>query len=357
VKKKLTLLFTIPTLRAGGAERVLVNLLNYWAEKNFWNIILVVHDDSRTPPFYPVHPNIKLIHTGFWRKHQKWRVATSLYKILKTLKPDGVVSFILWNNILTLLAAKAAQVPCIVAERNSPHIVKNPITKILRRWTHGWAKQVVVQTKRAQEMFPPEWGPKISIIPNPVFVGKIPVDYGAKKIVAVGRLCQQKGFDILIQAFDLVEKHHKGWTLMIWGEGPHRKNLASLIGLKKLQEKVHLHVPTQKIDQEMARGSIFVLSSRFEGIPNVLCEAMALGMAAISTDCPTGPRELITPLENGLLVPVDDIKALAEAMERLIVDKKMREDFGKKAAQSMKKYDIKNIAPLWEREFQKFFKG
>ena len=105
----------------------------------------------------------------------------------------------------------------------------------------------------------------------------------------------------------------------------------------------------------MAKGSIFVLSSRFEGMPNALAEAMTLGLAVISTDCPTGPRELITPFENGLLVPVDDAEALAESMKMLIEDRKMRENFGKRASQAMKKYDIKNITLLWEKEFKKVF--
>jgi GalNAc-alpha-(1->4)-GalNAc-alpha-(1->3)-diNAcBac-PP-undecaprenol alpha-1,4-N-acetyl-D-galactosaminyltransferase len=353
--KKPTLLFTIPTLGAGGAERVLVSLLNYWADKNLWHMILVVHDHPDTPPFYPVHASIQVIHTGLWKKHRRWWIVFKLYGLIKVLKPDGVVPFILWNNILTLLANRFACVPCVIAERNSPDMVKNPLLKILRNWVYGWAKGIVVQTERGKMMFSERF--KTAVIPNPVFMAKKSVDYGAKTIIAVGRLCEQKAFDVLIQAFSLLEKSHQDWKLMIFGEGPDRKKLELLIQQKKLEGRVCLSGTTKTISGELAKASIFVLSSRFEGIPNALAEAMALGLSVVSTDCPTGPRELITPLENGILVPVDDVKAMSQGIKTLMDNPKMREDFGKKAAKAMEQYDMKHIAPLWEKEFQIFFKG
>jgi GalNAc-alpha-(1->4)-GalNAc-alpha-(1->3)-diNAcBac-PP-undecaprenol alpha-1,4-N-acetyl-D-galactosaminyltransferase len=355
--KKLTLLFTIPTLGAGGAERVLVSLLNYWADKDLFSLILVVHDDPRTLPFYPVHPSIKLIHTGFWRKHQKWRVVFSLYKIIKMLKPDGVVSFILWNNILTLLAARFACVPCLIAERSSPHVVKNIFTKLVRNWIYGWADRVVVQTQRAEAMFPKTLLSKIAVIANPIPRTETLSSVRQNLILSAGRLAKEKRFSVLIEALSLIKDDHKDWNLVIWGEGRERENLETIIREKGLEKRVSLPGATQEIGREMAKGSIFVLTSLFEGMPNALAEAMASGMAVISTDCPTGPRELITPFKDGLLVPTDDVKALAESIKKLILDKKMREDFGKKAAQSMQKYDIRNITSLWEKEFKKAFKG
>ena len=353
--KKPTLLFTIPTLRAGGAERVLVSLLNHWAEKNIFNLVLVVHDDPKTRPFYTLHPTINVIHTGFWDKHQKWRIVFFLSRIINILKPDGVISFIIWNNILTLLAAKIVRVPCIIAERSSPHVVKNKVVKYVRNWIYGWADRVIVQTGRAQAMFPERLGPKISVIANPISSTAKPSGERQHLILSAGRLAKEKRFSLLIESFSLIADDHRDWNLVIFGEGPERKNLETCITEKGLEKRIFLPGATKEIAQEMAKGSIFVLSSRFEGMPNALAEAMTLGLAVISTDCPTGPRELITPFENGLLVPVDDAEALAESMKMLIEDRKMRENFGKRASQAMKKYDIKNITLLWEKEFKKVF--
>ena len=138
---------------------------------------------------------------------------------------------------------------------------------------------------------------------------------------------------------------------MIWGEGPERENLEKLVGRLKLKDRVFLPGRTKKMSQEMAQGSIFVLSSKFEGMPNALAEAMALGLAVISTDCPTGPRELITEGEDGLLVPVGDVASLSAAMAHLMEDEKLRRRFGKAAIQKMKQYDIKAVSKLWEEVF------
>ena len=138
---------------------------------------------------------------------------------------------------------------------------------------------------------------------------------------------------------------------MIWGEGPERERLNKLINLLKLQDRVTLPGITKDLSQAMIDGSIFVLSSRFEGMPNALAEAMSLGLSVIATDCPTGPRELIENEEDGFLVPVDDIEALAQAMQRLMQDEKMRAGLGQVAAKKMKAYDIISIAGVWEKAF------
>jgi glycosyltransferase involved in cell wall biosynthesis len=138
---------------------------------------------------------------------------------------------------------------------------------------------------------------------------------------------------------------------VIWGEGPERGNLEKLIKEKSLEGRVLLPGRTKKIHEEMAKGSLFVLSSRFEGMPNALCEAMSLGLPVISTDCPTGPREVITHGEDGMLVPVDDVQEMARAMEDLIKDVRLREKLGEKASQKMKQYDMETISALWEKVF------
>lgn len=354
ISKTLKILFTIPTLQAGGAERVLTTLVNYWAQDDRFEISLLVHD--RDNPFYAVHPAVKITKTPYWKGMRKWVVFFATYRHLKRQKPDVVVPFILWNNILTVIAAKLLKIPCLLSERVSPHIVKFPFTWI-RNIAYSMAAGIVIQTKRGALMLPTRMKNKFFIIPNPVLVPPTKASLNSHSIISVGRLTQQKQFPHLISAFDRVEKKYKDWTLTIFGEGSDREKLEKLIREKNLTHKIFLPGRVKDLASEMVKRSIFVLSSEFEGMPNVLAEAMALGLSVVSTDCPTGPRELIEDGKDGLLVPVKDVSALAKAMEQLMKEEALREQLGKRAAQKMTQYSVQKIASLWEKAWERILES
>jgi GalNAc-alpha-(1->4)-GalNAc-alpha-(1->3)-diNAcBac-PP-undecaprenol alpha-1,4-N-acetyl-D-galactosaminyltransferase len=349
---KRKILFTIPTLQAGGAERVLTTLLNYWAKHDTIDIILLVQG-SRSQIFYDLNPSIRLIYGGCWSPYTKVFSFFSTYWWIKKVKPDMVISFILWNNILTSFAAKLSRIPCIVAERTMPQFIKNSFIEWVRRKTYLWAQRIIVQTERGRSMFDPKLANIATVVPNPIDIPKKLSLQQENQIVSAGRLAEEKQFENLIKAFSILHKNYPNWSLTIWGEGPERSSLEHLIQQEGLEKSVLLPGATQQLFDEMAKASIFVLSSRFEGMPNALCEAMGLGLAVVATDCLTGPRELIDDGQDGFLVPVGDVDAMAKVIETLITDESLRKAFGKKAATKMKHYDIKTIADLWEGEWER----
>lgn len=150
--------------------------------------------------------------------------------------------------------------------------------------------------------------------------------------VAGGRLISQKGFDRLIPAFAKVARRHSGWTLHIYGSGPRRRQLERLIARHGAQGNIVLAGRVRNFETQLEEASLFVLSSRFEGLPMVMLEAMGKGLPVVAFDCPTGPAELIEQGCNGILVPEGDIDALAAAMEDLIDDPGKRRRYGDAAA-------------------------
>src|SRR5439155_13446667 len=169
-----------------------------------------------------------------------------------------------------------------------------------------------------------------------------------KVIVAAGRLTPQKGFDLLIPAFAEVVREHPDWQLRIPGAGPQRPALRRLIEEHELYSNVFLMGPTPQLGEALAQGSIFVLSSRFEGFGMVIVEAMSKGLAVVSFDCPRGPSEIISHGRDGLLVPALDTAALTAAITELIDDPERRAALGRAAVETARRYDREAIGARWD---------
>jgi glycosyltransferase involved in cell wall biosynthesis len=192
---------------------------------------------------------------------------------------------------------------------------------------------------------------KLAVIPNSARELGPPPDLDAKRVLSAGRLTRQKGFDWLIPAWAQVEAKHPDWELKICGEGNWRERLEAQVaehGLKNVQ------MPGNCDDMagEMSNASIFALSSRFEGFPLILAEAMSKGMAPVAFDCPTGPSEMIREGENGLIVPLGDVDAFAAALLRMIEDDELRHRCGPAAAETGKDFKMNAIGPQWDALFQ-----
>ncbi|MEV4639715.1 glycosyltransferase family 4 protein [Actinoplanes sp. NPDC049548] len=176
-------------------------------------------------------------------------------------------------------------------------------------------------------------------------------------VLAAGRLGRQKGFDLLIDAFATVHERHPGWQLVIFGEGKLRGRLTRQIQDRGLGGQVHLRGLTRHLDRELAAASIFALSSRYEGLPMVLLEAMAAAVPVVAFDCPTGPAEVVVDGRNGLLVAAEDTAALAEGICRLIEDPDARERMGCAARETSTGYAMPAVARQWERLFADLARG
>ncbi|WP_329084132.1 glycosyltransferase family 4 protein [Streptosporangium sp. NBC_01469] len=189
-------------------------------------------------------------------------------------------------------------------------------------------------------------------IPNAVGPVRQPLAWQEDRlVVAAGRLVGQKGFDLLIPAFRQVVDHHPDWRLRIYGTGPKKDALRGLLKEHGLRDNVTLMGRTDRLDEELAKASFYVLSSRFEGLPMVMIEAMTQALPVVAFDCPTGPADVLTPEVDGLLVPPRDVGALAAAMIRLIEDRGLRERMGAAAAVTARDYTPDVIMPLWENLF------
>ena len=194
-------------------------------------------------------------------------------------------------------------------------------------------------------------GLKLARIPNSARELGAPADLDSKVVLAAGRLNHQKGFDSLIDAWARVEPGHPDWTLRICGDGEDEAALRERVAAAGLQ---HVEMPGACSDMgaEMSRASVFALSSRFEGFPLVLCEAMTKGMAPVSFDCPTGPAEMIDDGRSGLLVPLGDVDAFAVALERMIEDADLRHRCGAAAIEAGQAFKMDVIGPMWEQLFR-----
>lgn len=191
---------------------------------------------------------------------------------------------------------------------------------------------------------------RLACIPNGIPPQAAPgAAHDAKRLVAAGRMTSQKGFDMLLDAFAVVAARHPDWTLAVYGGGPWRKRLTEQRAALGLTRSVQMPGVTPHLDRELAASSIFVLSSRFEGLPMVLLEAMSIGLPVAAFDCPTGPAEVLENGRNGLLVPPNDIDGLAAALNELIEDPERRRAMGAAAFETSRRFFMPAVRDAWER--------
>jgi glycosyltransferase involved in cell wall biosynthesis len=352
--------FVIYSLSAGGAERVASTLINYWV--NAGEQVTLVTLDSVEKDFYRIDARVKRIALGLTSESKNWREfignnlerVQSLRALFRSSEFDVVVSFIDKANVLVLLATLGLGVPVIVSERIDPRrYAVGRVTAGLRRLLYPHARAVVVQTRSIGQ-----WARRIVrkeaiyVIPNPIsepFLGS----HGSNgrsahhTVVAMGRLEPQKGFDRLLTAFAKCAARHPEWTLRIVGEGSERARLQALVVKLGLESRIRLDIVTEEPEKVLRDSDLFVLSSRYEGFPMVLLEAMACGLPVISFDCPTGPREMIRDGIDGVLVRPDDVEALTKAMDSLMGAQQERQRLAARAVEVSERFGLPRVMAMW----------
>jgi GalNAc-alpha-(1->4)-GalNAc-alpha-(1->3)-diNAcBac-PP-undecaprenol alpha-1,4-N-acetyl-D-galactosaminyltransferase len=274
----------------------------------------------------------------------------TLLEIRKTIiieQPDIIISFMDRVNIFTLIASIGCKIPVIISERNYYDNLKIKHWKFLRRITFPFTDGMVVLSHYDYEKY--NFVKNKQIILNPLDTHSLsPVKISDKEqlLIAVGKLEKQKGFDMLIKALSGVNLTH--WKCYIIGEGSERAHLTSLIKEHNLTEKIHLIGTKENVYDYYTRASVFVLSSRFEGYPNVLAEAMAHGCSCIAFDCLTGPSEIISNGTNGYLVEANNIKQLQMRINKIISNPTIRTQFFEAALQVRETNRVETIAQEWE---------
>ncbi len=279
---------------------------------------------------------------------------------IRELRPDILISFMTSTNVLSVLAAKPLKLPVIVSERVAPeaHRVEQP-WRYLRKYAYRRASVVVAQTRRTAEWLRREIpGATIEVVANPVHLESegspdaaaqtaLAACSGHNMVLAAGRLTGQKGFDLLLRAFASIAQRQPAWRLAIFGEGPDGAALRELSRQLGISDRVILPGFSHALHFVMRRSQLFVLSSRYEGMPNVLIEAMASAVPCISFDCPAGPAEVISHARSGLLVPPQDVASLAAAMDRLMGDPELRRRLGSAAQESIGRWSLESIVGRW----------
>lgn len=351
------ILFCIDTMTKGGAERNIANIANYLSTNDEIKILTLLDKKCE----YELKQNIELMSLNISQKKKNlfekvfytYKNIRQYIKKVKEINPDIIVSFLPRTSYYSILAAKANNINIIISIRNDPNVeYKNIFNKILMKTLYNKADGFVFQTKDAQEYFSKKIQKKSSIIFNSInesFIKEPYIGDRNKQIVTMGRLTEQKNQELLIKAFELVNKKYPDYELVIYGEGPLRKKIEKEINDKKLDTKIKLPGIVDNIQDVIYEAEMFVLSSNYEGMPNALMEAMALGIPVISTNCPIGgPKFLIENNRTGILIPIQDIRALAESIIKIIEDKKFAEEISINAHKRMLGLDSKTINERWK---------
>lgn len=358
---KLKIHFIISSIGGGGAERVMALLATNLSKRSGYEVTAITLNKGKDA--YDLDNNVKRVALSQGKiPNHTIRSFISLFRFYsnKNNRPDLIISFMTLTNLITVSIAKLFGIKIIVQEQNN-YLAYMPGRKVLSDFTkktvYKKADLLTVLTSFDYDFYK-KYGINVEVIPNPASFDpyKNTNSPRQKVILAVGSLDRfhHKGFDNLIPLIKPVLKSNSDWKLKIVGKGD--KGLVFLSDLVKkneLEDQIVFTGFLDNVSELMQQSSIFILSSRFEGMPLVLLEAMSQGIACIAYNCKTGPSDLIEHEENGLLIEDQNKKEMSKQISRLIEDKKLRDSLGANAAKSLDRYHIDTIVNDFEKLFER----
>ena len=350
--------FLISDLNAGGAERATSSLANYFSQ-NGHSVEIITFKDIES--FYPLDDEVQHLRLGFdeidlslslKRIFGAFKRMMKIRSFVKKRKLDVLIGMSFSMTWYTVIATKFTKTKSIGTERNNPYKYKaTKINSFLRKFFYKLCDGYVFQTKKASLFFTDKLKKRDIIIPNAIFNKTVyeltPPAERERLICAVGRLNKQKRFDILIDAFASIEKKIPEYKMIIFGEGELRSELEERIASYSLDGRIFLPGTDQQSVKVVNRAEVFVLSSDLEGMPNVLMEAMAMGVPCVSTRCDMGPEELIENRENGILVDVGSTQQIADAILEIINDSSLSDKLSSNARKLLSTHSIDAISEKW----------
>lgn len=355
------LAFYIGSLNKGGAERVFVNLAEYFQNKGY-QIVMVTQYQKENE--YVLAEGIRRVisdippeETTGSRAVNFYRRMSRLHRIWKKERPDLVLSCVGKNNfmaVVTTMFTKTKPVVSVVGEAKEEY--PNRLMKALANLLFPFASGVILQTERSKSFFSQRVSRTSVILPNslnPLFIRERFRGEREKRIVSVGRLDANKNHEMMIRAFAGLAGRYPEYTLTIYGEGELREHLQKLIASLGLEEKVFLPGVVPDVAERIEKAALFLLVSYSEGVSNALIEALALGLPVIATDVPSGgTQELIRHGENGLIIPPGDEEALKTAMDRLLSDGEYAARLGEQAHKIQERLAPERVNRQWQEYFE-----
>ncbi len=359
-------LVLVHSLAGGGAERVTATLANRWAEMG-WEVTVVTMA-PRDQDAYRLLRTVTRIVLNLANESRSlvakivrnWQRIRALRRILQQERPDIALAMMSTSNVLLALASVGLKrTACIGSERvHPPQVPLGAAWEWLRARAYILLDATVVVANESREwMYAHTSARRVVVIPNAVTWPladqdpiRAPESVGGperKRLLSVGRLVPQKGYDRLIEVFGRLASRFPDWELVIVGDGAERDNLKRRIDALGLQEVVLLPGHAGNIGDWYRQADLYVLSSRFEGFPNALAEAMAHGLPAVSVDCDTGPRDIIRHEVDGLLVASGDEDTLEAALGNLMADATKRAELGSRAADVRTRFSLDRVNEMW----------
>jgi len=345
------IIFVIGSLGSGGAERVVSVLANRFNKLGHQvNIITLAKDIC----IYPLNEGVQHLHIDTDIKLKGLSGLQKVYRLkecIKQLNSDIVISFTAGVSIYVLLARILLPFKIIVSERNDPNL--DPKSKVLRKVRnilYNLSDGFVFQTPDAKDYFSKKVQGRSEVIGNPVKpnLPKPFLELRSKRIVATGRLEPQKNYPLLLETFAKFREKYPDYSLDIYGEGALKEQLEQMSYDLDIAQSVKFKGVVDNWHEKSLDASMYILSSEYEGMPNALMEAMAIGLPCISTNCPCGgPSLLIQHEKNGLLTPVNDKNSLLNCMYYIASNQDKARVMGRYAAEEMENYSVQNISKLW----------
>lgn len=349
----------------GGAERILIQKLNYWAAQTGCEVMLVTIGQQGKKPFMELDPGVKHVDldinyiegVSYYHPKNFGKVKkhfSRLKSTIGTFDPDAIFMVSLsFSRFLLPFAAGGRRTffeyhtcyyGAVLKARSLAGKFKRWISQSMIGFVESRYTRIVFLNREELEHHNSKNG---VIVPNFFETSGADRDMPKKKqVIALGRLTFAKGYDLLIDAWEIVAPDAPGWTLEIFGNGEDREALARQISEKNIGG-IHLNPATDSVGDRLAESAFYVMSSRFEAFPMVLLEAMSHGLPVVTFDCPSGPRAILTENQDSLFAPKNDIKALAAGIKRLMDDEQMRNEMGQKARQNVKRFSKDTVMRQW----------
>lgn len=348
MKKKVGFLINTLSL-SGGTERVTAVLANSLATEGYIVSVFCLYNKGES--FYQINDNVQIVHllnkAGGKLLFDYWLLLFSLRK--QAEEYDYLIVTGMDLNLLAIPASAGNRLKVIGWEHFNLSI-KGPIINLGRWLGLSFANKIVTLTVADKLQYENKLKcRKVTVIPNPVTINTdLRMQPNSRTVLAIGRLTYQKGFDMLLDIWRQVQQQVPGWKLMIVGEGEDETALKEKAAVLGLNGSVTFLPATKNIGIYYEQAAVFVLSSRYEGLPLVLLEAQALGLPTVSFDCETGPREVLVNEDNGFLIPPFDLEQFAQTLSSLLESEELRLRTGKNAIERAKAFRIENIVERWK---------